>query len=308
MLHYILGRLLLAVFVVLGVCSIVFFLIHLVPGDPVEVMLGELASSADREALRQSLGLDQPLLSQWLVYLANLVQLDFGTSFHSGRPVLEMIAERLPVTLLLAVSSIAVALIISIPSGLIAAVKKDTAYDQGLMVFAMLGIAIPNFWLGPLLVLLFSFYLGWFPVSGLSGFSSILLPALTLGTALAAVQARMIRTSLLEVFNENYILAARARGQSETRVLLQHAFRNALLPTLTLFGTQLGALLTGAVVTEQIFDWPGLGQLTIESIHKRDYPVLQACILLISLIYVLINLFTDLLYTVLDPRVRLDEE
>lgn len=308
MLHYLLNRLLTAVIVVLGVCSIVFFLIHIVPGDPVEVMLGESASLADRESLRHSLGLDQPLFTQWLMYLGDLVHLDLGVSFHSGRPVNEILFERMPVTFLLAGASILVALVIAVPSGILAALKKDTWYDRSAMAVAMLGIAIPNFWLGPLLVLLFSFYLGWLPISGIQGPASLVLPAFTLGTALAALQSRMIRTSLLEVLNEDYIVASRARGLSETRVVLSHAFRNALLPVTTVLGAQLGALLTGAVVTEQIFDWPGLGQLTIEAIQKRDYPVLQGCIILISLVYVIVNLFTDIAYAVLDPRVRLDEK
>jgi peptide/nickel transport system permease protein len=308
MLNYLVNRLFTSIIVVIGVCSIVFLLIHLVPGDPVEVMLGESASPADRETLRRQLGLDQPLHRQWLLYLQDVARLDMGMSIHSRRPVTSLLAERLPATFILAVASIVVAVLIAIPAGIMAALRKNTLYDHVSMTVAMVGVAIPNFWLGPLLVLLFSFYLGWFPVSGMTGPLSLVLPAVTLGTALAALQSRMIRASLLEVLGENYIVAARARGLGEARVVLGHAMRNALLPVTTVLGAQLGALLTGAVVTEQIFDWPGLGLLTIEAIQKRDYPVLQGCILLISIIYVIINLLTDLVYVVLDPRVRLDNE
>lgn len=306
MLHYLVNRLLTAIIVIIGVCTIVFLLIHLVPGDPVEVMLGETATPADREALREHLGLDRPLVTQWLAYLTDVIHMDLGNSFHSQRPVSEILAERLPPTFLLAAASIVVALLIAFPAGIVSAIKKDTPWDQGAMGMAMVGMAIPNFWLGPLLVLLFSFQLGWFPVSGMAGPSSLVLPAVTLGTALAALQSRMIRTSLLEVLGEDYITASRARGLGEVRVILGHALRNALLPVTTVMGAQLGALLTGAVVTEQIFDWPGIGLLTIEAIQKRDYPVLQGCILLISSIYVVVNLLTDLTYAFLDPRVRLE--
>ncbi len=304
--RYLVKRLLSAVIVVLGVCSIVFFLIHLVPGDPVEVMLGESASLADRESLRRSLGLDQALWQQWLIYLADLARLDLGFSLHGQRPGIDILAERVPVTLLLALASILNAVTIAVPAGIIAALHRDTLLDRIAMVLAMAGAAIPNFWLGPLLILVFAFYLGWFPVSGVEGMASLVLPALTLGTALAALQSRMIRASLLEVLGEDFITAARARGLTEQRVIFRHALRNALLPVITVFGAQLGALLTGAVVTEQIFDWPGIGQLTIEAIQKRDYPVLQACILFISLIYVVVNLLTDIAYAMLDPRIRID--
>ncbi len=306
MLHYILQRLLLALIVIIGVGSIVFLLIHLVPGDAVEVMLGESASFADRQALRQQLGLNDPLYLQWWHYLLRLSQFDLGVSLHSGRAVTDILMQRLPVTLLLAVTSLLVAMLIAIPTGVIAALHRNRFADRCSMVLAMIGAAIPNFWLGPLLVLVFAFQLGWFPVSGLGGLDSVVLPAITLGTALAAIQSRLLRTSLLEVLDEPYIHAARARGLPERSVVWRHALRNALLPTITIFGAQVGALLTGAVVTEQIFDWPGLGQLTIESIHKRDYPVLQACILIISGIYVFVNLLTDIAISWLDPRIRLD--
>ncbi len=292
---------------VVGVTTIVFMLIHVVPGDPVEVMLGESAQVADKEALRETLGLNLPLSTQWLNYVSGLLQLDLGTSLHSKRPVVEILSERIPATSLLAGTSILIALIIALPLGVLAAVRKDSFWDTGAMAFSMLGVAIPNFWMGPLLILVFSLWLGWFPVSGNDQTLSLVLPALTLGTALAAILSRMIRSSLLEVLNEDYIRAANARGLSPTTVIWKHGLKNAALPVVTIMGMQLGALLAGAVITETVFSWPGIGQLTIESIQKRDYPVVQSCVLLISLSYVFINLLTDLAYAYLDPRVSLSE-
>lgn len=308
MLRYLCLRLGSAVLVIFGVSTIVFLLLHLVPGDPVEVMLGESAGAADREALREALGLNQPLWLQWLGYLKDLVQFDLGISLHSRRPIVDMLAERIPVTVVLALASLVLAMFLAVPLGVLAAIYHNQVMDRGAMLFALAGVAIPNFWLGPLLILVFSYWLGWFPVSGMQGPASVLLPALTLGTALAALQSRMIRTTLLEELGRDYIRAARARGFSRMRVVLRHALRNALLPVTTVLGLQLGALLTGAVVTEQIFNWPGVGQLLIDSIQKRDYPVVQACILFISLTYVSVNLLTDLAYSVLDPRIRLEAE
>ena len=292
---------------VIGVTTIVFMLIHVVPGDPVEVMLGESAQVADKEALRETLGLNLPLSTQWLNYVSGLLQLDLGTSLHSKRPVVEILSERIPATSILAGTSILIALIIALPLGVLAAVRKDSFWDTSAMAFSMLGVAIPNFWMGPLLILVFSLWLGWFPVSGNDQTLSLVLPALTLGTALAAILSRMIRSSLLEVLNEDYIRAANARGLSPTTVIWKHGLKNAALPVVTIMGMQLGALLAGAVITETVFSWPGIGQLTIESIQKRDYPVVQSCVLLISLSYVFINLLTDLAYAYLDPRVSLSE-
>lgn len=305
MLSYLVQRLAGALLVTLGVVSIVFLLIHLIPGDPVEIMLGESAAAADREALRSSLGLDLPLATQFLNYLGGLLQLDLGTSIHLRRPVTDLLLERLPATGLLAAVSLLVALLLALPLGILAAVHRDTPWDSGAMGFSMLGVSIPNFWLGPLLILVFSLWLGWFPVSGRNGAASVVLPALTLGTGLAAVLSRMVRSSMLEVLNEDYIRTARAKGLPGRRVVLHHALRNALLPVITLLGLQLGALLAGAVITETVFSWPGIGLLTIEAIQSRDYPVVQACVLLISLSYVVVNLLTDLAYAQVDPRIRL---
>ena len=305
MLTYILQRLLGALFVIFGVVSIVFLLIHMIPGDPVEIMLGESASTTDREALRVALGLNQPLWVQFQQYLTGLLQFDMGNSIHFRRPVSELLLERLPATGLLAAMTLLITLVLALPLGIIAAVRRDTVWDSGAMTFSMLGVSIPNFWLGPILILVFSLWLGWFPVSGQNGFGSVVLPALTLSTGLIAVLSRMVRSSMLEVLGEDYMRTAKAKGLPPQRVILHHGLRNALLPVITLLGLQLGALLAGAVITETVFSWPGVGLLTIESIQSRDYPVVQACVLLISVTYVLVNLLTDLAYAWIDPRIRL---
>lgn len=305
MLNYILSRIASACIVIFGVVLIVFMLIHMVPGDPVEVMLGESATAIDREALRHSLGLDQPLWQQFYQFLQGLSHFDLGHSLHSKQAISELIAARIGPTVELALASLSVAFLIAFPLGILAALKKDRLGDAAAMSFSLLGVSIPNFLMGPLLILLFSVLLGWFPVSGKSGLDSLVLPALTLGTALAAVLSRMIRASLLEVLNEDYIRTAKAKGLSRVRIIGLHALRNAMLPVITLIGLQIGALLAGAVITEIVFSWPGLGQLTIESIQKRDYPVVQACILLISTTYVVVNTLTDIVYGLLDPRIRL---
>jgi len=302
---FILSRLLSAVLVLLGVSCLVFLLIHLVPGDPVEVMLGEAAQPADREALRHALGLDQSIWLQLVHYFEGLLRLDLGASLQSKRPIVDLLAERIPATAELAVAALAVAVVIAFPLGVLAAVRKDTPWDYGAMSVSLLGVSIPNFWLGPILILVFAVGLGWLPVSGREGPASLVLPAITLGTALAAVLSRMVRSALLEVLNEDYVRTARAKGLPERTVILHHALRNALLPVVTVLGLQLGVLLGGAVVTEMVFSWPGLGELTIQSIQRRDYPVVQACVLLISASYVVVNTLTDLVYGWLDPRVRL---
>ncbi|MFC1603142.1 nickel ABC transporter permease [Pseudomonadota bacterium] len=303
--NFLLSRLISALLVIVGVVCMVFLLIHLVPGDPVEVMLGESARPADREALRAALGLNQPLATQLWHYFSGLLQLDLGTSLHSQRPIADILAERLPATIELAAMSLLLAMAIALPLGVMAAIHKDRGWDIGAMSFSLLGVSIPNFWMGPMLILVFSLWLGWTPVSGREGVGSFILPTITLGTALAAILARMVRSSLLEVLTEDYIRTARAKGLSERAVIWQHALRNAWLPVVTLVGLQLGALLGGAVITETVFSWPGIGSLLVESIQKRDYPVVQACVLVISLIYVLVNTATDLVYAWVDPRIRL---
>ena len=303
--NFLLTRLISALLVIAGVVCMVFLLIHLVPGDPVEVMLGESARPADREALRAALGLNQPLATQLWHYFSGLLQLDLGVSLHSQRPIVDILTERLPATMELAALSLLLAMAIALPLGVMAAIHKDRGWDIGAMSFSLLGVSIPNFWMGPMLILVFSLWLGWTPVSGREGVGSFILPTITLGSALAAILARMVRSSLLEVLTEDYIRTARAKGLSERAVIWQHALRNAWLPVVTLVGLQLGALLGGAVITETVFSWPGIGSLLVESIQKRDYPVVQACVLVISLTYVLVNTVTDLVYAWVDPRIRL---
>ena len=291
--------------VILGVIVLVFLFIHLIPGDPVDVMLGEGASPADRVALRAALGLDRPIPMQLVSYLQSLARLDLGVSLHSARAITDMLAERLPATAELAGVSLLLALGMALPLGLMAAARKDTLWDRGAMSFSLIGVSIPNFWMGPLLILVFSLWLGWFPVSGRDSAGSVVLPALTLGTSLGAILSRMVRSSVLEVLGEDYIRTAYAKGYSRAQVLVRHALPNALLPIITVLGLQFGALLAGAVITETVFSWPGIGLLTIEAIQTRDYPVMQACVLLISLSYVLISTLTDLIYAWADPRIRL---
>lgn len=305
MLRASLQRLGAALLVLFGAATLVFLLIHLVPGDPVEAMLGERARPADRAALRAALGLDAPLGAQYLDYLAGLARLDLGTSLREPRAVAAILAERLPATLTLAAAALLIALAIGLPLGVAAARCRGGAVDSAAMGFSLLGIAVPNFWLGPLLILVFSLWLGWTPVSGDQGPASLVLPAVTLGTALAAVLARMVRGSVLEVLAEDYVRTARAKGLGEAAVLRRHALRNAWLPVLTLIGMQLGALLGGAVITETVFDWPGIGSLLVDAIRARDYPVVQGTVLLIAALYVLVNTLTDLAYEWVDPRVRL---
>ncbi len=305
MLRFLAARLGSAALVALGVALLVFTLIHLVPGDPVEVMLGEAARPADRAALRRDLGLDQPLPVQLGRYVGGLLRGDLGRSLQSRRPVAAILGERIPASAALAGAALAVALALALPLGVIAALRPGSGWDSGAMVVSMLGVSIPNFVLGPLLILAFSLGLGWFPVSGSEGTGAIVLPALTLGTGMAAILARMVRSSLLEVLGEDYIRAARAKGCGELRTVLAHALPNATLPVITVVGLQLGTLLGGAVITEIVFAWPGVGQLTVEAIQRRDYPLLQASVLVISLAYVGVNTLTDLLYGWVDPRIRL---
>lgn len=290
--------------VIFGVLLLTFLLIHLVPGDPVEVMLGESASSADRDALRAELGLNQPLLQQFGTYLNKLAHGDFGYSIHTKASIAELIKTRYPATLKLALLALMIGLLVGIPLGIYSALKAGRWQDILVTVVSVRLSAMPAFWLGPVLMLIFAVWLGWLPVSGMESGASIILPAATLGFGLSAILTRMTRTSLLEVLNDDYIRTARAKGLSERVVILRHALRAALLPIITIVGLQMGSLLAGAVITETIFSWDGIGRLLVESIEKRDYPVTQACVLLVALGYVAINLFTDFLYRVADPRVR----
>lgn len=297
-------RLLTLLPVVLGVLCLTFLLLHLVPGDPVDVMLGESASVADREALKAQLGLNQPLWQQFLQYTAHLLHGDFGVSIHTHTDISTLLLQTYPATMLLAVSALCIGISIGVPLGVWSALKAGHWQDVMITLFSIRVAAMPAFWLGPLLMLVFAVWLGWLPVSGMESAASVVLPAMTLGLGLSAILTRMTRTSLLEVLHEDYIRTARAKGLSEQQVVLKHALRAALLPLVTIVGLQMGSLLAGAVITETIFGWNGVGRLLVDSIEKRDYPVTQACVLVIALSYVLINQGTDLAYRWLDPRTR----
>jgi len=291
--------------VIAGVATLVFLFIHLVPGDPVVMMLGDSAQPADYEELRKELGLDKPLLSQYADFWKGLLSFNLGRSFVTKEPVLGRIFDRYWATCQLAFISLIISIMIALPAGIIASAKPDTIYDRLSMFFAIIGISMPNFWLGPLLILLFSVKLNLLPISGSGSLLHLILPGITLGTSMAAITARMTRASMLEVIRMDYITTARAKGLSEFKVFFKHALRNALIPVVTILGLQTGALLSGAIITETIFSWPGIGYLTIEAIRYRDYPQVQACILVISLSYVIINLLTDLLYSFINPRIQL---
>lgn len=304
MTRFLVRRLLLVVPVLFGVTTLVFSLIHLVPGDPVQAMIGESASPQDVADLRVRLGLDRPLYVQYGAFLRGISSGNLGTSLRTNQPVTRAIAERMPATFELAAAAMLVAVVVALPLGVLAAARAGTAVDYAATTVSLIGISIPGFWLGPLLAIVFAVVLGWFPVSGRGTWAHLVLPAITLGAPLAAVLARMTRTSVIEELRELYVLAARARGASRVRAVLHHAFRNSLIPIVTVLGLQVGAVLTGAVITEVIFAWPGVGRLLIQSINFRDYPLVQGCILLIALTYVVMNLLTDLVYGLLDPRIR----
>jgi peptide/nickel transport system permease protein len=302
--RFFIRRLILTLPVLIGVSTLVFSLIHLIPGDPVQTMLGESASPRDVTEMRTRLGLDRPLLVQYGAFMKGAASGDLGRSLRTNQPVAGEIAQRLPATLELAVAAMAVAIMIAIPLGILAAVNANTRVDHLATTAALLGISVPNFWLGPLLAIVFSIEFGWLPVSGRGTLAHLILPALTLGAPLAAVLARMTRASVLEELRELYVLAARSRGVSRARAVIRHAFRNSLIPIVTIIGLQAGVVLTGAVVTETIFAWPGVGRYLIQSITARDYPAVQGCILFIAVTYVSVNLITDLAYGFLDPRIR----
>jgi peptide/nickel transport system permease protein len=317
MLRFLLRRLVLVVPVLFGVALLVFALIHLVPGDPAVSMLGEAATPADVAALRARLRLDDPLPQQFGRFLRDAVRGELGQSLRTGRPVTTELSEKLGATALLALAAMAVALAVALPLGIVAAMRADTWVDHVAMAVALIGVSMPNFWLGPLLALVFGVQLGWLPISGRGPSSEMLvgsvprvppaylvLPSVTLGLALAAILARMTRASLVEELRELYVRAARARGVSARRAAVRHALRNGLIPIITIVGLQFGAVLTGTIITETIFAWPGLGRLLIQSIQFRDYPMVQGCILLIAVTYVAVNLVTDLAYGFADPRIR----
>jgi peptide/nickel transport system permease protein len=306
-----LTRLALTLPVVWLVVSLVFLLIHLVPGDPIEMMLGDGASSADLTALRHQYGLDQTLGQQYIHYWAGIAHGNLGNSIRLHETVLRLIEQRYPYTLALTVAAMLLGLALALPAGVLAAVKRGKWVDQVLSVVSLFGLSVPGIALGPVLILIFSIGLGWLPVSGANAGGKaaidchyLLLPAVTMGTALAAVLTRMVRTTMLEELGQDYIRTARAKGLSERVVLWRHALPNALVPIVTVLGLQFGALLAGAIVTETIFSWPGLGRLTVSAISNRDYALVQGCLLSIGLTYVLVNFLTDSVFAWINPRMR----
>jgi peptide/nickel transport system permease protein len=303
MTRYFIHRLLLLLPTLLGALTLVFLLIHLIPGDPVEVMLGETATSADKQELRRNLGLDRPMLTQYQNFLTGLAAGDLGRSLYEQASVAAIIAARLPATLQLALSAIIAALLISFPLALCAAAKRGRWLDRAALIFSLLGLSLPNFWLGPLLMILFSIQLGWTPVSGRGGLGHLVLPSLTLGLGMAAILTRILRASLLQAMREDFVRTARAKGLAESRVWLKHTLRNALMSVVTIMSLQFGALLAGSLITETIFSWPGIGRLTVQAIQTRDYPLVQGCVLVIAVAYLLVNFVTDLVYKLIDPRV-----
>lgn len=303
---YLLRRLITTLPVLIGVVTITFLLLHFVPGDPVEIMLGEQASSLDKEALRKDLGLDRPLLDQYLGFWKDVARFDLGRSLQSKRPITEEIAERFPATALLSFAAMLIAVSIGVPFGVIAAVKKGKWIDRLILTWGWAAMSTPSFWLGPMLVLVFAIYFDLFPVSENESPLSLVLPAITLASGLSSILMQTTRASMLEVLNEDYLRTARAKGASSARIYFKHALRNALMPIITVVGLQFGALLTGTVIIETIFDWPGIGTLLFQGIQNRNYPLVQGCVLFIACIYVTVSFLTDLAYAFANPKVRLE--
>ncbi|HTC93004.1 MAG TPA: ABC transporter permease [Terriglobales bacterium] len=304
MFKYVVTRLLYTIPVIWLVVSVVFLLIHLVPGDPIQQMMGEGAAVADLQATRHAYRLDLPLGQQYLNYWRGVLHGDLGQSLRFGQSVSGMIVQRYPATLKLTLLAMAVALLLSVPAGVRSARRRNQWDDRVISFISLWGLSFPNFALGPILILFLAIKLGLLPVSGSETLSHLILPAITMGGALAAILTRMVRTAMLEELGQDYIRTARAKGLPERVVVYRHALRNAMLPVLTVVGLQFGALLAGAIVTEKIFSWPGIGRLTVDAISNRDYYLVQGCVLAIGLTYVAVNFLTDLLYSVANPRIR----
>lgn len=301
--QYIVKRLLSGIIVLFGLSVFTFLLIHLIPGDPVRIMLGQRATVEQIESLRGELGLNKPLVVQYLDYASGVLKGDLGTSLKTGRPVSTEIADRFPATAKMAVASLVVAVVIGIGLGVLAAKYKDTPIDGAIMTFSTFGMSIPGFWLGLLVILVFSVHLGWFPIAGGTGLKDMVLPALTLGTLMATALSRLTRAGMVEVLSNDYIRTARAKGMNERIVLLRHAFRNVMIPIVAVIGLELAGLLGGAVIVEQVFGWPGVGTLAIQAISSRDFPMIQGTTLFIGAVYVLVVILIDVLYAILDPRI-----
>jgi peptide/nickel transport system permease protein len=307
MTQYIIRRLLQMVPITLGILTLVFSLIHLIPGDPAAAVAGEGARPEDIAQVRAELGLDQPLWKQYVTYLGNVAHGDLGRSFRTHEQVSKEILARYPATIQLAIGAMIVALLVAFPLGIISAIYRNSWIDNVARFFALIGVSMPSFFFGPLLIIAFAINHHWFPVSGREeGWKSIVLPSVTMGLALAAILTRMIRVSLAEELNQLYVTTAIAKGVTRAKAIFRHALRNALIPVITVLALQFGSLLTGAIITEQIFSWPGLGRLLIQSINARDYPQVQASILVIAVTYIMVNFLSDLLYGVVDPRIKLE--
>ncbi|MEX1021158.1 MAG: nickel ABC transporter permease [Litorilinea sp.] len=303
---YIRRRLLQSIIVVWGVSLIVFVLLRLAPGDPVSLLLSETATSEQIEAAREKWGLNEPILVQYGVFLSNAVRGDLGDSLFFRQPAMDVLMARMPATLQLSAVALLFSLSVAIPLGMVSALRRDSVWDYLGSGVAMIGQAIPPYWLGIMLILLFSVTLGWFPTSGRGSFAHIVLPAVTLGSVLMALITRLVRSGMLDVLSEDYIRTARAKGLRERSVIVRHAMRNIMIPLVTVIGLQLGALFGGAVITESIFAWPGVGRVALQAINARDYPMVQASVLFISVVYVFLNLAVDIVYVYLDPRIRYD--
>lgn len=304
MLSYVLKRIFTMIITIIGVSILVFMIIHFIPGNPVNHILGDYATEESIKTLEQRLGLDRPIVVQYLSYMGNAIQGDLGTSFITGYTVVEEIINRIPITAQLALYSIIFGSIIGICIGVIAAVKKNTIWDQIAMTLALIGISAPGFWIALFLILIFSYQLSIFPISGYSGFYSLILPSITLGLGSAGSIARMTRSSMLDIIKQDYIRTARAKGAGSTRLIIQHCLQNAVIPVVTLIGMQFGYLMAGAVVTETVYALPGLGSLIVSAISTRDIPTVQGLLLFMGAIIILVNFIVDLLYTKLDPRIR----
>ena len=307
MLTYILKRLWQTVFVLIGISLISFFFIHL-SGDPVMLMLPGDASHSEIEALREQLGFNDPIYVQYFRFAKGAVQGDFGKSLYYHVPVMNLVLQRLPASIELATAAMVFALVLSVPLGIISAVKRGSVIDMGSMFGALLGLSMPHFWLGIMLMLLFSVILGWLPTSGRGSFLQLIMPATALGMSLMAMFARLTRSVMLEILNQDYVRTARAKGLKERVVIIKHAVKNALIPLVTVAGMQFGFLLGGTVIIETVFAWPGLGRLVVQAIFNRDYPLVQAIVLVMAVIFVVVNLIVDLLYVYLDPRISYNEE
>ncbi len=307
MTQYIIRRLLQMIPITLGILTLIFSLIHLIPGDPAAQIAGEGARPQDIENVRKALGLDKPLWKQYTTYLNNLAHGDLGRSFRTNESVATEIRDRYPATMQLAFGAMLVALLVAFPLGIISAIYRNSWIDNVARFFALIGVSMPSFWFGPLLIIAFAINREWFPVSGREdGLRSLVLPSVTMGLALSAILTRMIRVSLAEELSQLYVTTAIAKGVSRSKAIFRHALKNAMIPVITVLALQFGSLLTGAIITEQIFSWPGLGRLLIQSISTRDYPQVQASILVIALTYIMVNFISDLLYGVVDPRIKLE--